>query len=75
MIMFHCSALKKKFKDKMAEFQVGFMYMFQESPFSRFLNLKFLNMFPDPKRIHPSRVPGSGGKACLYRFSFVTCYA
>ena len=45
--MFDCSALKKKFKDKMAEFQVGLMSMFPVSPsFFHFLNFKVLkNVF------------------------------
>lgn len=84
-IAIYCySALKKKLKDKMAEFQVGHIHTFSYKISVLILFLSFSIIFSqffiylkyvDSKRNHPSRVSGGCREASFYRFEPSTCHS
>lgn len=78
-VIFCYSSLKKKLKDKMAEFQVGDQTFLLDGMFPfhcsyAISNLQFLKMYADFTGSYPSRILRGCWEACLYRFepSFVT---
>lgn len=75
-IILFCSSLKKKLKDKMAEFQVCLSRIFcfrffpQNLPF--FNLIFFFKIFADPERSHPSRISWGCWETRLYRLELFT---
>ena len=77
-VIFCCSSLKKKLKDKMAEFQVGDQTFSLDRMFSfhcsyAISNLQFLKLYADLTGSYPSRILRGCWEACLYRFE-PSCY-